>query len=305
VTFAHEHDRIADGLRRFADALEPVDDRGWKVAIRNGTTVALSARVEGKWLLLDAPLRHAGVSRRDLLVLNGRLEGAAKVARPPSGGEPRLRAELPVPGDEEIDFVPALAATFLGFRTALGWLHGARDEQRAMTEGQAMPIDSVALQRLCEGSGWAWSERSGARVAVALETEHGAPHAELAHEPDGDLRVHVSVGAETLLPAPRADDPGTAEATERFLLAACGAVRMARAALDEGGRARFEVRLAADAASRQLEHALSALSVAWGLCARELLALQDPELARAFSKGCSGGDADRESRTEEVVPTRE
>jgi hypothetical protein len=82
-----------------------------------------------------------------------------------------------------------------------------------------------------------------------------------------------------------ATGPAGVRATEVLLLAACGAVRLARAWLSAAGDTPvvgWEAGLPPKPGPRQLDHALTALSAACRLTVREIEALADEALAERY-----------------------
>jgi hypothetical protein len=148
-------------------------------------------------------------------------------------------------------------------------------------------------------AGWPFEERGGGRLAVRLDVPHGVYKALVDTRSEHEVRVAAQMARfESLTSVQR-------EAVATFLLQANAWIRFARAAAqvtahgnhgespgredplkafssDPAATAICEVCFANLPLANEIEHALSALSVACSLCARELDALRDPQTARVF-----------------------
>lgn len=247
----------ATALAECADA--PVlPSRGRWDLVQHGAPIA--AHLDGEWLVLTSPVA-AAVAPRDLLAWNAALPGLVKFALSAEGAV-QIRAEIPV--DE--DSGALIRATRGGFDAALAMLGGER----------LIPVLADVqpdLARLCEEAGWKATPRGDAACVVELECP-GAFHQATVAAHGAGVRAFVSL--------PKCDE---SVAIHLLLLTAGGAVRMARPTIESSeGRvnAAFEVSFPTVPAAAHLAHALAALSVACRLCAEELRALQDPDVAREF-----------------------
>ena len=272
---------VAESLRKCASLVEPAGAGRWDFILSNGSALPVCARAEGGWLRLDAPVEGAAQAHAwGLLRLNRALRGLAKVAFPPGARRPHLRAEIPLDG--EAAFSSRLLEACAGFKSAAGALHGEKPatgargdyarRPQASARGDAAP-EARDLGRLCEQAGWAFSEKSAARVEVVLKARGDLYRVAVE---GGAAGVALSVG---LAPGHSFGEVGRA-ALGDILLRASAAIRMARAAAaEEEGRdcAGFEVVFGAPPCPAEFAHALSALAVACSLCGREAAALADDE----------------------------
>lgn len=272
---------VGEALQKCVPAAARTGAGRWGFSLANGRPHRFDARLADGWLLLDAAAgAHGRTDAWELLRLNARLGGSAKLARTASG-ETRLRAELPAAHDE-IDLVPLLAETCAGLRAALGALHGEAESHDSgpELEGRVGDDPVARLRELCEEAGWTASARAGGELAVELEVPGEFRQATLREETRGRLSATVEVLAPTELSAV------SSEAVGALLLEAAGLVRLVRPAAieteDAGGAraARFEVVLPASAAG--VGRALSALSVACAEFGREATGLASREVALRY-----------------------
>jgi hypothetical protein len=277
--------QIALALSKLAQHVEPRGPHAWEFPRRDGTPRTGTARLCGDWLVLDAPYAVPAASDRpvrawDLLCGNGRLPIGVKYALDERNGL-RIRAEWPVADEFDADEVAALVRRFLAAHASLERGMRRQGQKRAVhsfNRTSAAPAPNAAdLGELCTAAGWRYVERAGGRLAIDLQC--GSNFCEALLGPDGaGLRCAVE------LPVANTLGPTSRHALACLLLALGGAVRMVRAAADDSNASqpRLEVWLPGCATDAQLGHALAALSVAcrWG--AREVRALQDEQIARAF-----------------------
>jgi hypothetical protein len=261
---------IAGDLLRHAPEAHQTGRGSWSVALSNGRPHLVTARLDGDWLVLDTELAPGPVALLDCLEWNAALGGAAKFAV--VGSSLRLRAEIPL--DDDAVLGGWLGDTLAGFNSALARMHG-----EPACDGPAEPENAAGmdLAALCGEAGWRFSERSGGALAVDLG--EAGEHALAVPQPGGGLAV------QTELLCREAAEPAASQALALFLLSACGLVRMARAAARREQQIcafLFEVRFSRPPSAAGFAHALSALSVARRLCAREACALEREEIARDY-----------------------
>lgn len=286
---------VHDALKQCGSSVQQ-SAGGWAFVLSNGSTIAGTARIDDGWLVLDAPLssrrrRRALRPQRlwRLLEWNGRLAGLAKFALLPRTGCLHLRAEIPLDDGADAPGARSAAACAAEVRRACdGWRAAAARYRRKRIDPAPPHLgdDAAAtceLAVLCRQSGWAFDERGDGRLSVALDLADRSQRALLDRRPDGSLAAQAEILAAPALP------PAARDALALLLITACGVVRMARAAVEETGddgdrrtAARLEANLAPPASPAALSEALSALSVAAGLCGREARALQDERLAREY-----------------------
>lgn len=258
------------------------------------------ARIDEGWLHLSAPLSADAPSAWELLSFNGTLPGAARFVLNPSDGRLMLRADVClVPG---VCLVTRVKDAFDGFvagasalRARPGGLPGDPGRSRGTDEpvhGDGLADDarrpaSQRTRQLFADAGWPVRERSDDHLAVDLvdlddlddlDLDHGSAHAIVHGRSDGGLRVQ----------RPVTDGVGAAsvrDAMAVYLLASTALVKGARAS--SGGTADrasawLEVGFDSTPCEAEVSEALSALSVAWRACRREVAVLQDPAVARAY-----------------------
>src|SRR5262249_11169728 len=258
----------------------------WKFGLDfGGGTLQATAQLDEDWLLLAAPLRDLRKEEspaqrvEELLRLNAGLLGGAKFTLDAGRPVARLAAEIPL--GEDIDLASRILLACVGFERAAARFYRVEAEDQASSNPEdaagVRPTDtSCDLARLCREAGWAFTERA-AGVAVTLDVPHGFYQALLRGGAEG-VSAAVELTAHETIPSPCRQALGV------FLLGASGAFRFARAAVGDGGglAARLEVVLDGSPTATELAHALSALSVACRLCAREVRALEDEGVAREF-----------------------
>jgi hypothetical protein len=204
-------------------------------------------------------------------------------------GERHLRAEIPIaeePGGDAL-----VREAWRGFEAAHAMLSGG-DPGMAQPAWEA--TSQADLKRLCDEAGWNSTPRGENAVAVELECRSAYFQASFA-ACDNGLRAAVDLA--------EGDAPGAeaAEATGLFLLAAASEVRMTRPAVDSiAGKAttRFEFVFPSAPRASRLAHAFSALSVACQVCAAEVKALRNPDVARDFLALRSRSEASARSLSE-------
>ncbi len=232
---------------------------------------AATAILEEGWLSLSATWDPgaAPASAWKALEQNAKLDGLAKITANGKPGGFGLKAELPQGGEV---FARELDATLSGLAQVLA--QGRTQDQ----EPEEEPADLAAL---CQTAGWPFEQKDVGALSVDLEV-HAAPYrARLECVEGGGVRIAVP-----MIPCGEISEISR-EATAQTLLAVAGAVRMVRPAAGapdgaETPGAWLEVCLSATTDAAWLDHALSALSVACGLCGRELTALRETELAERY-----------------------
>jgi hypothetical protein len=282
-------ERVHMALGKSADTVTRRGPGRWSLTLTNGEVLRTRAWASDEWLQLDAAIR--GRRRRDqrddewpwtCLMLNATLPGGAKYAIDSRGGL-RIRAEVPLISDaEDIDLCRRVADVCEALKAASTRLHGgavAKQEPPAevvrTNNGDAPVCD---LRRLCEESGWAFTERAGERLAVELEVPDGFHQAIVEPRSDG-VRVVAQLGSYALPSAVSRRAVGV------MLLTLGAVLRMARpAGADRDGAVTtwLEASLPVCPIPAELAHALSAVSIGCEMCAREVDVLQDESVAKEF-----------------------
>lgn len=322
----HTADRVVAALAAVAPDLAPLPAGGWEFTLANGWPVGVRARiVDSEWLELATGIKGAGLKDADqawrLLTLNAHLAGAPRVAATRDGGLV-LRGEASVGTDGVSADESDVRQTDVGdlvhqlcddFRAALHQLHGSNGAPSGDigavnalgSPGDGSSADGNAATRLaalCVEAGWAATERTSGEVAVIVETRHAAYRARLtlgagdsfqALVPFSDVELTTMVGR---------------AATARLLLRLSGAVRLVKGVVVRDGEAVRPGIAAASAPPRtgaDMARVLSALSVACGLAGREIRALTDQGLARAYlALGGPQGDVVGNTKKDHVVESR-
>jgi hypothetical protein len=289
---------VAETLDDCAGSLEQLGPVRWSFLPSNGADLRVEARIDEGWLLLNAGLparryRPTAAALWHMLEQNGGLPGGAKLAR--LSGQRQLSACAELRLDREIDLGTRLSQACAGLKAAEvvhvavseaaelvvpeGWSPGA-DEQGG---GRSTQSDSSSsdLRELCEESGWTFTEQPGGRLVVDLDVPGEFHQAALQRK--GSRQVVVTTN---LAPCDGSAPARCRQALGLLLLRACGVVRMARAAagvFEARASARFEVAFDTEPCAGELAHALSSLSTACRLCAKEADVLHsDERIAREY-----------------------
>jgi hypothetical protein len=297
VTYAAKtrEDQIAISLGRCAASVKQAGSGHWEFSLANGKPLGVSARLFEEWLLLDAPLtdRIGRGGWWDLLRLNATLQGLSKFVLRPAARSVHLRADIPLPGDEDFEGdcesgLDSLLTTRLldacaGLKGAFRSFRGEKSsEQPALAssvnvEGQANN-GVEELRRLCGDAGWPFIERSAGKLMIDLDVRSGFYQAAVEHRAEG---AHVSVEiarSEALAETSR-------QALSMLLLGTGALVRLACPSIQETEDqivARFEVRFTTMPTAVDLTHAFASLSVACAMSGREARAIQDEVIAEDY-----------------------
>ncbi len=286
--------QIAIALARCAAPVKQAGGGRWEFALANGKPLGVSARLFEDWLLLDAPLTD-GISRGgwwNLLRLNAALHGLSKFVLMPGARSVHLRADLPLPGDDDSErdcesgldsvLTTRLLETCACLKAAYRSFRGEKSEH-------AMPASSVnpegpgknqveELRRLCGDAGWPFIERSAGKLMVDLDVRSGFYQAAVEQRDEGaEVAVEI-VRSEALGETSR-------QALSLLLLGTGALVRMARPSMEEKENQiamRFEVRFTTTPTAVELAHAFASLSVACAMSGREARAIQDEVIARDY-----------------------
>jgi hypothetical protein len=271
-------------LALFGQECRRVNADHWQLTLANGHALAMSARRDDGYLLLDAdtglhptPDRLLSLAER-----SGELPAAVKFALGRGSSALRLRAEFPLP--EEGGGADRIRQNLEGMLCACHWLREPASCEAA-TEGTACPgpedqepAAPGSLANLLKEAGWKYHERPGGALLADLEAGSCFIQAEVDSRGAG-ARFRVTLYR----------DGEAQEAAQRalcvYLFEANATLRFARGFLDrssEGVAAGFEVRLESEPAPEEAGHALAALSVACRHCAREMEVLKDSALAGMF-----------------------
>jgi len=277
-------------LKKQAESVEPAGHQRWRFELNGGARVRGVAWQEKDWWFFRASLGRGGrlAARRleRMLCDNGDLGGGAKFGLGEGRSQVMLSAEIPWEADEDADPAGWIGEVCSGFRQAARRFADGKAPAAAPpeTDETADPQSATKqaaefdLADLCVQADWPFTRRASGQIAVELEVRDGFHQA--FHSRDGGRhRLWVELGHFG------SDHRACRKAVHVLLLWASGVVRMARAAAaaaDAGLEYRWEVLLGEAPNAWQLRHALSALSVACRLTAREVQVLEDESIAREF-----------------------
>ncbi|MFY9556917.1 MAG: hypothetical protein WAV20_17225 [Blastocatellia bacterium] len=284
---------IFESLKLCAPSTEQLGYGRWSFELVNGKSFVATARAAEQWLLLDVPVtdRIGRGEVWDLLRMNAALYGLSKVVLMPDNRSVHVRADLPLPADEDADreserdgeLTTRLREACAGLKVALSSFGSAKKQPKALGTVQSAPEAGnrgETLRRAVAETGWRFNERSSGMLIVDLDTRAGFYQATVEHRSAG-AAAHVSVEVarfETLGEIPR-------QALGALLLKTGGLLRLARPAVEQhetSVTARFEVSFGPQPTAVELTHALSALSIACTLCGREARAIQGEAVAREY-----------------------
>lgn len=293
--FSVEEDQevdVRDGLLRHAKAVRPTGRSSWKATPRGDGAGEFHVRKMDGWLVLNAELSDAvahlakdAQGAWDCLRANRAFSGGAMIVFQPETGRLEAAAEI-LWSEDEADWEVHLAAAFQGMTQAGHWR-----PLEELVETAAESDASLNLAELCQTAGWPGNERADGSVAVSLESQESVllGNGGLALV-EHDAARGVIARVEMLATKDTEMTPQIRLAVARMLLKAGGLVRFARPVTwesdsrvsDSRVKAGFEVVLGSAATPGRLTAALSALSVAWQLCGREVHALAFQAIAEAF-----------------------
>jgi len=305
-------DRIAIAIRRSFRRLPGVSTQvsPHRFSVARSGGPPLSGRAELSEALLGVTVElgsgqglcddERGPDTRGLRLLEGhsRLPAAVKYVLDGASARLEVRAELPLPGDtgpgrrwlfaqirDVIDgCLAACAAAHPAGRACASPAIPRRMRRAGRGHDAVSPVGAVALRTACAETGWTVVGGGPTEVRVELPTRGTYRVASL-------VATHGTTRGSVELDLSGAGGPATRAGLVRFLLCAGAAVRVARPWVRRWGRdppglaAGFEVLLASPAPVEVVDAALTALTVACELGAREAEALDasDP-LARLYLK---------------------
>ena len=291
----NRENRIFESLRKCAPSAQRLGGGRWSFALVNGKSLGVNARAIEEWLLLEASLtdRIDPAQLWDLLRLNGTLEGPGKFALMPDNRSLRLLADIPLPGDEYVGdepegecdehFTQRLLEACAAMKAAFRRFRGRKESDQpgsisSSDAGRQSEIGAVELRDRCADAGWPFIERAAGKLAFDLEAHGGFYQATV--EPHGrGARVWVELARWEAL------GDSSRQALGALLLKTGARVKLARPSIEEGEAliaARLEVDFIGAPTPGELRHALSSLSVACMLCARETRVIQDEAIAREY-----------------------
>jgi len=294
---------IGDVLDKCATSVNQSESGSWSLTLVNSKSLPVTGRLREDWMLFDAAISDVTDFEEwwRVLHMNSRIVGPAKFAL--SGNRSlRLRAEIPLDietgFDEECspeverrltDACTSLRAAFHDFGTR-GQAHASDD---SIASNDAVIQD---VRRSAAEVDWPSHERDDRRVAFDLAAGTGFHQAILAPGDHATLLSTEMAAFERLSDASR-------RAMAEMLLTTSGVVRMARPSIHVNGEQqvmKFGVAFRTAPNPTELNHALSALSVACAYCSRELIVLASEPIACAYNsaQAKAGMSARRRARCE-------
>lgn len=278
---------IGESLTKCASLVECVGQGAWNFILNNGSTLRVNARADEHWLQLDVPTNGKEFPRHDawqLLKLNQQGAGLSKLALPSGSLMPHMRVEIPL--DDEVDLRKRLTEACGSLKKTAGRLHGevkpAKGSEANFLTGDQKATTAVAgtaLKRMCEETGWKFSERSDAKVAVDLETRNGFYQALVEEHAGGAISFKAELTRSPVCGERSKHAVGT------MLLRASALIRLARATVsetEEGATASVETFFPSSPNAAEFAHALSALAVACNRFGRTADALWNEVVAEHY-----------------------
>ena len=273
-------------LHKYSDELEAEGPWKWRCVVRNGTRLRIAAALKEGFLELScfpSTTRRSADDLERALMGNRKLTGGVRVALNGCSNGLHLRTDIVVL--EEKQLLERLDSALHGFRDGNCLLKPSSSRNDAPV-AQASFCD-VSLGDVLRESSWLCTERSQNDFSVVLAAE-SAPPASIRIAA-GNLVVNVELV--------RCDATARVirHAMSVFLLTTSSAIRLAGAyavEADEHVSFGLQVILPALPAAEEIEHAISALSVAYRMCVRETNVLLNDGAARYYltARGVSTTD---------------
>jgi len=274
---------VSGSLERCAGRIEQRAGGVWSFALENGKRLPASAQIREGWAELRVPL----TDRLDpdlpwsLLRANGTLRGPARFVRH-DDRRVGLHAEVAVDNSELASVRIAGAYRSLRAAEAARQKEGLGSEglgsEGLGTEGLGTAEPFAPWDRLSEEFGWKVTTRDGGQMGIELDAP-GLMNQAFLEERGGEPLVAIELLRGTALSIP------SQRAIGRFLLGLTGRLRLARGAVrsdPEAIRLEVAVPFGPPASTQELDLALEALSLACRLSSREVRALGQEPLARAY-----------------------
>jgi len=255
------------------------------------------------WLVLETPFdggdaqSHMSTGWWTWLRCGSGLGAPVKLALRPGSAQLVLRADIPL--GEDVDTAAGVQKARVALASATQTIGAPGVGKDSGSEGSwpaaATPaISSVDLATLCAEAGWPCVGGSASTPRIDLRVSGRQVLALLERRTDGGLRVWVELWRGRRASLTRASQA----ALGFFLLTSSAIVRLARAYVEEADDSvavGFDVRCLEPCGVEDIDHALSALSVACAMCDREVQALADDRIARIFMALRHQDDRRRES----------
>jgi hypothetical protein len=271
----------------------------WRIFCADG--FALTATLENDWLRLRASFAndriHGNAIPRcawEVLLRNGLLPGGAKLVTAADRATVHAAVEfpldreaisaVPIAGDAAPDALKAqLCQSIVDLRQAAR-RHSNSNDRAACRNSAHKTVD---LPELCTAAGWPFNRRKDSRITVQLETSREFAQAIIT----GDDGVRATV---ELYRASKPLSASSHQAIAVLLLQLGGLSRAVRPAVctDSGLHVPvLQASLGPNPSPWELDRILAALSVAAGMCQREIALLADEQISNRYlsMRGWSAG----------------
>ena len=271
-------------------------DNGWAFALVNGAKFDARATLADDWLEVTVPLASeaelAPARVWSMLRLNGSLDTMSRVAVAPGKRTAHIRAELCVEArllHDDVSLGPRVEALLESVgrgRHAYDewWLYGQDSVAKAPVSWRGPTADFL---HLCSEVGWPCVERDGGQWSIAIAEGSSACEAAVGVADAGPLHFTANlVNANGLSFASRG-------AIGVLLLGVSAVVRSIKGFAWRDGEREYAGVAAVcgePTSGTAIDQSLSALSVAFGMVGREVLALRDEFLAREYLERCASLD---------------
>jgi hypothetical protein len=264
-------------LNKCACEMESSGPWSWQCVVENGARLPLSASFdEGFMQLVCRPdsIHKTALALEDAMLHNKTLAGGVKLALSPADRGLHLRTDIVVLN--EMQLRDRMEWALDGFHDGTRLLESP-DAHGGCPRSQAAHVSDAALADLLRESAWPCAERGANEFSAELDASAAPP---------ARIRMNGS-GLEMSVELLRCDAAAeiTRQALALYLLSVSGSLRMARAfASHAGGQISFGflVSLPSTPFAEEIHHALSALSVAYRMCAREANVLLHIAAARHY-----------------------
>lgn len=277
---------VSRQVERALSELVPIVDRPgsgqWRFKLPDARDEVAWGCVDDGWLRLVAEAEGFSGDEWELLQVNAQLPFVVRIIVDPRTRRPTLCADVNV--QDSTAATTRIREAYESLVTVTGLQRpgcASLGEDETGAHGiSPKDVDGGPVRQLIEACGWSVSERDGRLVVpIGLGAKLTAA-ATLRHGAGGRISI------DSLLDIDFGDGSETERgAVARFLLAVTGVVRGVRAVartVSGTTSAGLECGLHGDPSEGEMRSALSALSVAWDRCAREVRALRDPAVADAY-----------------------
>jgi hypothetical protein len=264
-------------LNKCACEMESSGPWSWQCVVENGARLPLSASFDEGFLQLvcrPKAIHKTALALEDAMLRNKSLVGGVKLALNPAGRGLHLRTDIVVLN--EMQLRDRMEWALDGFHDGTRLLESP-DAHGGSTRSQATHVSEAALADLLRECSWPCAARGANDFSAELDASAAPP---------ASIRMNEN-GLEFSVELLRCDAAAefTRQALALYLLTVSSSLRMARAYTSHAGEQMsfgFLVSLPSSQAAEEIQHALSALSVAFRMCAREANVLLHGAAARHY-----------------------